>query len=57
MRQLLGYAKQLLENPQTSEHYHLSSEDYQKEITLCMYESEKIEQYTPRIQKLIKDDE
>ena len=57
IQQLLGYAKQLLEKPSSSEHYHLSSEDYQKEITICMYESGKIEQFNPRIQKLIKDDE
>lgn len=57
VQQLLGYAKQLLEKTPSSEHYHLSSEDYQKEITIFMYDPEKTEYLNPRIQKLIKDDE
>ena len=51
--QLLGFAKNLLENPPAAEHYHLSSDDYQKEITLCMYDEESIRNLHPRIQKLI----
>ncbi len=57
MKQLLGYAKKLLDAPQSSEHYHLSSDDYQKEITICLFDSGNLEQFNPRIQKLIKDDE
>jgi len=57
IQQMLGYAKQLLESSPPSDHYHLSSEDYQKEITLCVYEPENISDFHPRIQKLIIDDE
>lgn len=57
IQQLLGYAKQLLEKSSPSDHYHLSSEDYQKEITLCMYDKENLSDFHPRIQKLVKDDE
>ena len=56
IRQLIGYAKQLLEKKSSSDHYHLSSEDYQKEITICIYNSENIKQFNDRIQKLIMDD-
>lgn len=57
VQQMLGYAKQFLENFPSSDHFHLSSDDYQKEITICLYNPESIESYSPRIQKLIKDDE
>lgn len=57
VQQLLGYAKQLLEKPTNSEHYHLSNDDYQKEITICMYTPENINSFNPRIQKLIQNDE
>ena len=55
--ELLGYAKQLLETPTPSDHYHLSSDDYQKEITICMYDPDKREQFNPRIQKLVNEDD
>jgi len=57
IKQVLGYAKQLLENPSSSDHYHLSNEDYQKEITFCLYDPENISNFNPRIQKLIRNDE
>lgn len=55
MHQLMGYAKQLLEKPLSSNHYHLSSNDYQKEITICIYDPEQINQLSTRIQKLINE--
>lgn len=57
MQQLAGYAKGLLKEISTSNHYHLSSEDYQKEITICLYDSVNISNFHPSIQKLIRDDE
>lgn len=57
IQQMLGYAKQLLENFPSSDHYHLSSEDNQKEITFCIYDQENINDFHPRIQKLIRYDE
>jgi hypothetical protein len=56
-QQLFGYAKQLLEELSSSDHYHLSSEDYQKEITICLYDTNKLEGFNPRVQKLILQDE
>ena len=56
VQQLQGYVKQLLEKTPSSDHYHLSSEDYQREITICMYDPGKIELLHPQVQKIIKDD-
>jgi len=53
---LSGYAKQLLEKP-SCDHFHLSSEDYQKEITICVYEPNNANNFNARSQKLIKEDE
>jgi len=57
VQQLQGYVKQLLEKTPSSDHYHLSSEDYQREITICMYNPENIRALHSRAQKLIRDDE
>ncbi len=56
LKQLIGYAKQLIENP-SADHHHLSSEDYKKEITLCIYNEENVKNFSPRVQKLIIKDE
>lgn len=37
-------------------HTHLSSEDYKKEITVCVYDEEDLEGFHPRSIKLIKED-
>ncbi|MGE4573534.1 MULTISPECIES: hypothetical protein [Parachlamydia] len=55
IKQLIGYAKQLLEEKPPSDHYHLCDENYQKEITICLYEPEKMDSFHPAIQKLIKE--
>jgi hypothetical protein len=50
--------KQFLEKPKDKGlHFHLSSEDYQKEITVCIYDPENISALDHRAQKLIRDDE
>ena len=53
---LIGYLEQLIASKK-SDHSHLMSEDYQKEVTLCLYEPTKVENFHPRIQKLILYDE
>ena len=53
--QLRGYLNQLLDNPKL-QHVHLSSEDYQKEITICIYDENDLEGFHPRAIKLIKED-
>lgn len=37
-------------------HAHLSSEDYKKEITVCVYDEEDLQGFHPRSIKLIKED-
>lgn len=54
--QLRSYINQLLENPKL-QHSHLSSSDYQKEITICIYDEENLEGFNERSKKLILDDE
>jgi hypothetical protein len=53
---LIGYLEQLVFEKK-GDHSHLSSEDYKKEITICLYSPEKIENFNPRVQKLITLDE
>jgi hypothetical protein len=53
--QLRSYLNQLLENPKLH-HVHLSSNDYQKEITVCIYNEESLENFHSRAIKLIKED-
>jgi hypothetical protein len=55
---LIGYLEQFLAKPKDKGlHFHLSSEDYQKEITVCIYDPESVSALDPRSQKLILDDE
>jgi hypothetical protein len=53
---LIGYLEQLLEG-KSGDHSHLMSENYKKEITVCLYNSENTKNFHPRIQKLITNDE
>lgn len=56
--QLESYLKEFLEKPKDKGlHFHLSSEDYNKEITICIYDPENITALHPRTQKLVLDDE
>ena len=56
MHQLKGYVNQLLQENLPSDHYHLSSSDYQKEITLLLYRPENFSQLHSEIKKLISSD-
>lgn len=40
-----------------SGHHHINNEDYQKEITVCMYEENNLDNFHPRCKKLILEDE
>lgn len=53
--QMIGYLEDLIENPD-NHHAHLSSEDYQKEITMCVYDQKNIDSFHPRARKLIIED-
>jgi hypothetical protein len=54
--QLRGYLNQLIEKPEL-QHSHLSSEDYKKEITVCIYDEKDLKGFHPRSIKLIEKDE
>jgi hypothetical protein len=57
-RQLNSYLCQLIDaKSSTCDHFHLSSEDYQKEITICLYSPDHINNFNHRIRKLIVHDE
>ena len=53
---LIGYLAQLLSN-KSLDHSHLMSEDYKKEVTVCLYDPENVDNFQERIQKLIHYDE
>jgi len=52
MGQLAAYAKRLSESP-SGEHSHLSSEDYQQEVTLCVYELGQTSMLAENLRKLL----
>ncbi len=45
----------LLNNDGKEQHAHVSSEDYQKEITIALYEEGKTEGFNERCKKLIME--
>lgn len=47
---------QIIKNP-TNNHAHVSSGDYQKEITICIYDSNNLDELNERSKKLIILDE
>lgn len=56
--QLKNYLEQFLKKSKDKgEHFHLSSDDYQKEITVCIYNPKNISTLHPRAQKLILEDQ
>lgn len=54
--QFQSYLDQLLKNPKL-QHSHLSSTDYQKEITICLYDEQTLEGFSERSKRLILKDE
>lgn len=53
--QLRGDLNQLIADPKVH-HTHCSSENFQKEITVCIYDVTNLQSFHPRIIKLIKED-
>jgi hypothetical protein len=47
----------ILSLPPGETHEHVSSSDYQKEITVATYDESAISQFHSRVQKLIRDDQ
>ena len=54
-RQLISYLEVLIEDS-SRQHSHLSSDDYQKEITLWIYDKKNFNELPPKVQKLIQED-
>lgn len=38
------------------QHEHISSDDYRKEVTICIYDVDKLSQFDSRSKKLILED-
>jgi hypothetical protein len=45
----------LIVNPKMH-HVHISGENYQKEITVCIYDETKLDEFDERAKKLIRED-
>ena len=43
-------------NPRAGYHAHVSNEDYQKEITVCLYDAANLEGFSERSKQLILKD-
>lgn len=56
MVQLKSYINQLLENP-SLQHFHLSSLDCKKEITVCLCDIKDLANFDKRSIKLLKEDD
>ncbi|HLO97460.1 MAG TPA: hypothetical protein VK171_02595 [Fimbriimonas sp.] len=48
IREFIGYLEQLLEG---EHHCHLSDGEFIREITMCMYAPERMEEYDQRVQE------
>ena len=46
----------ILEEGDAERHEHISSQDYLKEVTVCLYDTTSLENFDERSKKLIKDD-
>lgn len=53
--QMVGYLEQLLVEP--GEHFHLNDDEYQREITLTVYQAGNLKHYDERSKKLIQTGE
>ena len=51
-KQLTSYLNHLL-NKSNDQHAHLSNDDFQKEITICLYDKKDLSHLHPRARKLI----
>ncbi len=51
--QMIGHLEQLLAEPE-QHHAHLNDDEYQREITLTVYQAECLDEYDERSKKLIQ---
>ena len=55
--QLIGYLEALVSDETNNEHYHLNNDDYSKEITIALYDTNTINNFSDRYKRLIIKDE
>lgn len=55
-KEMMGALKGLLQNP-IGNHSHISNEDYNKEITVCIYDTKMLDGFSERSKTLILKDE
>jgi len=53
-QQMRDYVKLAIANPKA--HYHVSSEDYSKEITICLYDPDDLTDFSERSKEIILED-
>jgi hypothetical protein len=54
--ELISSLQTLLARLGKAGHHHIPSDDFQKEITVCIYNPESLEEFNSRSIKLIKQD-
>jgi hypothetical protein len=54
--QLIGYLEDLVSGESPNEHFHLNDTSYTKEITLALYEDERLDGFSDRYKLLIAED-
>lgn len=53
--QLRDFLEQILADP-IGRHEHISSDDYSKEVTICIYDTDHLDQFNERSRQLILED-
>ncbi len=53
--ELKSSLEEILERPEGN-HAHISSEDFEKEITICIYDENLLDGFSERSKKLIQED-
>ena len=55
VKELIESLRQLLEKP-SHNHHHVYSDDYRKELTICLYGVNRLSGFDERSRKLISED-
>jgi len=55
-KELVDSLENLINKPKGN-HHHISSNDYKKEITVCIYDEKTLEGFSERSKKLIIEDQ
>lgn len=55
-KDLMSALKDVMESSKAANHVHVSSEDFNKEITVCVYDPDQLSDFDKRSQRLITED-